>query len=120
MRYLDLAVAALIGVSAIAGIATFSPGQSDVASKRLAMESQLRDELLTILQREGLTWLIQSSPQAVCAYLQDSSNSSVTFSGVIGPYTCGTSPPISSPVATLAFYLTPYQIVLEAWPNARA
>ena len=118
MRYLDLAVAALIGTSAIAGIATFSPAQSDNTSSRLAMESQLRDELLTILQREGFAWLVQSTPRAVCDYLQDISNSSVTFSGVIGPYRCGPSPPTSSPVATLAFFLTPYQIVLEAWSNA--
>lgn len=120
MRYLDLAVAALIGTSAIAGIAAFSPRQGDVASGGLAMKSELRDGLLTILQREGVTWLIQSSPNAACAYLESLSNSSVTFSGMIGPHRCGPSPPGGSPVATLGFYLTPNQVVLEAWPNAPA
>jgi len=43
MRYLDLAVAALIGTSAIAGVAAFSPRQADVASSSLAIESHLRD-----------------------------------------------------------------------------
>jgi hypothetical protein len=120
MRFLDLALAALIGTSAIAGIAVFSPRQADVASAGLATESQLRDGLLAIIQREGVTWLIQSSPQVVCARLHDLSNSSVTFSGVIGPYSCGPSAPNGSPVAILAFYLMPYQFVLEAWPNAQA
>jgi hypothetical protein len=120
MRYLDLAVATLIGTSAIAGIAAFSPRHADVASGGLAMESQLRDGLLAILQHEGVTWLIQSSPQVVCAHLQELSNLSVSFSGMIGPYGCGPSPPSGSPVATLAFYLMPYQVVLEAWPNTRA
>jgi hypothetical protein len=120
MRYLDLAVAALIGTSAIAGVAAFSPRQADVASGVLAIKSELRDELLAVLQREGVTWLIRSSPQLVCAHLQDLSNSSVTLSGLIGPYSCGPSPPIGSTVATLVFYLMPYQVVLEAWPNAPA
>ena len=118
MRFLDLAIAALIGTSAIAGIAAFSPKQADVASSSLATESQLRDELLTILQREGVTWLIQSSPQEICGRLRELSNSSVTFSGAIGPYACSPSPPSGSPVATLVFYLIPYRFVLEAWPNA--
>ncbi|HYA55554.1 MAG TPA: hypothetical protein VED22_02030 [Nitrososphaerales archaeon] len=120
MRYLDLAVAALIGTSAIAGLAAFSPRQADVASGGLAMESQLRDELLAILQRDGVAWLIRSSPQVVCVMLRGQSNSSVTFSGVIGPYRCGPSPPSSSSAASLAFYLMPYQVVLEAWPNTPA
>ena len=118
MRYLDLAVAALIGTSAIAGVAAFSPRQADVASSSLAIESHLRDELLTILQREGVTWLIISSPQVVCAHLHELSNSSVTFSGVIGKYGCGASPARGSPVATLAFNLIPCHVVLYAWLSA--
>jgi len=118
MRYLDLAIAALIGTSAIAGVATFSPRQADYTSGGLLVESQLRDELLTIIQRQGVTWLILSSPQAVCAYLQELSNSSVTFSGVIGQHRCGPYPPGESPVATLVLDLIPYQVLLEAWRNA--
>jgi len=115
-----LAIAALIGTSAIVGVAVLSPGQADVASGGLTMKSELRDELLAVIQREGVTWLIQSSPQMVCARLQELSNSSVTFSGVIGPYGCGLLPPRGATVATLAFYLMPYQVVLQAWPSAPA
>jgi len=118
MRYLDLAIATLIGTSAIAGVVAFSPRQGDTSSSGLAIESQLRDGLLAILQREGITWLIQSSQQLVCAHLKELSNSSVTFSGVIGEYRCAASPPEGSPVATLVFHLEPYLVVLEAWPSA--
>jgi len=115
-----LAVAALIGTTAITGIAAFSPRQADFASSGLAMQSRLRDDILAALQEKGVTWLILSSPEMFCARLQYLSNSSVTFSGVIGPYRCGPPSPKGYPAATLAFHLMQYQVVLQAWSSAPA
>ncbi len=120
MRYLDLAIATLIGTSAIAGIVASSPRQSDNAARALALESQLRDQLLAILQQKGTAWLIQAGPEGVCSYLREASNSSATFSGVIGGYSCQPSPPAGVLLATLPLRLIPFDAVLEAWPNAQA
>jgi len=118
MRFVDLAIAALIGISSIAGLVAFSPRQGDDASNSLAVETQLRDELVSVLQQKGIVWFMQSSPTASCEYLRGLSNSSVSFSGAIGPYSCGPPPPPGVPLAELNVTLTPYQVSLEAWAAA--
>jgi hypothetical protein len=120
MRYLDLAVAALIGTSAVAGIVAFSPGKLDSASRSLTLESQIRDELLSVLQNVGTAWLVQTPPGVVCGYLQSISNATVTFSAIIGPMRCAFSAPPGASVATLVLQLTASQVVLEGWTNAQA
>jgi len=120
MRYLDLVIAGLIGTSSLAGMVALNPIQGDVASSSLATESQLRDELLALLQQRGTVWLIQSSPETVCSYLRGMSNSSVTFSGEIGQLSCGAPPSNGVPTATIVLHFTGFQVVLEAWPNEQA
>jgi hypothetical protein len=117
MRYLDLAVAALIGMSAIAGIVTWTPGPGDLTSSNMMLESALRDGLLALLQQRGTFWLIASSPYQICSYLQGLSNSSVTYSASLGPYQCNPPPPVASTEASLILGLAPYRVVLEAWAN---
>lgn len=117
MRYFDLVVAGLIGTSALAGMVTLAPRHGDLASSSLATESQLRDELLALLQQKGTTWILQSSPRTVCSYLRGLSNSSVTFSADIGAAKCGASPPPGLPAATLAIPLIGRQVVFEAWTD---
>ena len=120
MRYLDLAIAGLIGTSAIAGIVALAPGQGDLASSSLATEVKLRDSLLALLQQRGTAWIIQSTPETICSYLRDLSNSSVTFSGSIGPLRCGAPPPPGRPAASIALHLIGLQVVLEAWSDEEA
>jgi hypothetical protein len=115
-----LAVAALIGTSAVAGMLAFSPAKWDSASRSLTLESQIRDELVSILQHEGTPWLVQSAPEAVCGYLHSISNATVSFSAIIGPRSCAPSPPPGASVATLVLQLDNFQVVLEGWPNAQA
>ena len=119
MRFLDLAVALLIGTSALAGMAALAPRQGDLASISLQTVSQLRDTLLALVQQKGTAWLVQTSPEDVCAYLLGISNSSVTFSGEIGSLGCGASPPPGVPFATIALDFFSRPVVLEAWENGQ-
>ena len=119
MRYMDLVIAGLIASSALTGMLVFAPHQGDLGSSSLASETRLRDELLALLQQKGTAWLIQSSPETVCAYLREKSNSSVTFSGEIGGVTCESSPISGLPSAIIAMRLIGRQVVLEAWTDER-
>ena len=119
MRFLDLAMAGLIGTSALLGMSAFAPRHADMASSSLAKEAQLRDGLLALLEHRGASWLIQSSPETVCAFLLGISNSSVTFSGGIGSLRCGAPPGPGIPVAVISIQLLGRQVVLEAWADGQ-
>jgi len=119
MRYVDLAVAALIGASSVTGIIAWTPRVGDGASDSARVTSQLRDELLARLEQKGTVWLISSSPDEICAYLNGISNSSVTFSASIGSHLCGPIPSEGVALASLTLVLIPYRVVLEAWPDAQ-
>jgi hypothetical protein len=118
MKFLDIAVAALIGVSTITGIVAWSPQSGDSMSRQTATETQLRDALLAFLSERGILWLILSSPSAACVGFQGLSNSSVSVSASFGSYTCGLRPGGASGVATLSMRLGTVEVVLKAWPNA--
>ena len=119
MRYVDLAVAAMIGASTITGIVVWTPRVNDGVSDSARVASQLRDELLARLEQKGTVWLISSSPDEICAYLRGISNSSFTFSASIGSHLCGPLPPEGVTMANLTLSLIPYRVILEAWPDAQ-
>ncbi len=119
LRYLDIAVAGLIGMSAISGIAVWSPKSGDAGSRELMMQSELRDHIVSYLQQKGVLWLLRSSPEVVCSGLSNASNSSLTFAAKVGSVSCG-SPPTGTVFATLPVELGPTEVVLEAWSTTRA
>ena len=118
MRYLDLAVAVLIGSSAITGVVALTPRPGDSASDALALQSHIRDELLGFLESRGTPWLLVASPSAFCADLGRLSNSTVTLGGSIGGIACGTSPPAGAVAANLTLDLISREVVLEGWSAA--
>lgn len=120
MRYVDIAIAVLIGTSAITGIVAWTPRSGDIASQHTLMRTLLRDSLLAYLQHRGVVWLMRSSPQELCADLSGISNSSVTFSATSGSFSCGSPPLGVAALSTLTLQLTSYQVTLEAWSNAGA
>ena len=117
MRYVDLALAALIGTSCITGIFAWNPRAWDSTSSSLELQTHLRDGLLGILQNRGIVWLMSSPPVDVCAALQSVSNSSVTYSAVLGDYSCRPFPTPSLPDANLTLNLIPFKVVLESWSS---
>lgn len=113
MRFIDLAVAALIGSSAITGMVAWSPRAGDAGAQRLGAQVQLRDRLLELFRRNGMSWL--ESPVAACRLISDASNSTFRLFATIGSSTCGTPPRGGSPSVTLSLRLVPYEVVLVAW-----
>lgn len=118
MRYLDLAVAALIGTSAITGVISWDPRAGDAGSHRLELQTRLRDGLLALIQEQGVAWFVRTPPATVCAYLAARSNSSYGLHATLGADSCGSPPRPGSAVASLTMDLLPFEVTLVAWSLA--
>jgi len=116
LRYLDIAIAALVGMSAISGAAVWTPRSGDSASKQLMLQEELRDYVLAYLQQKGVFWMLQSPPESICSELSRASNASVTLSATIGPRSCG-SPPSGTVYVAVNLGMIPEEVTVEAWSN---
>lgn len=114
MRYLDIAVAALIGTSAITALVAWGPGAPDSSARQAAVRSALRDDLLEFVQTRGMVWLMGAAPAQVCAALARASAPNATLTGTVGGHSCG-DPPAGSVAVALSFALGGRGTVLEAW-----
>ncbi len=117
MRFFDLGVAALIGISAITSIYVLSPGGSDSAAQRVVEQTRLRDALLTVLARHGLAWIQNSSPSNICGTIAALSNSTVTFSASIDSMDCLEGPPPGRVSANITLGLPSGSVTLVAWSS---
>jgi hypothetical protein len=117
MRWLDIALAMMIGVSAISGIITWNPRVADAGSHRLMLESRLRDRLVSYLDYRGLPWIQETPPEAVCADLLRLSNS-IALSATIDSFSCGPSPPNGAMIMSLTLHLGVREVTLQAWSSA--
>jgi len=114
MRYLDLAVATLIGMSTVTALVVLSPSPIDTAAAGQMSVIQARDELLGYLQRQGSAWLLLAPPVAVCGSLGSLSSPTVSFSAVINGHPCRV-PPTGATVVNLTLSFSSRKVVLEAW-----
>lgn len=117
MRWLDIALATMIGVSAISGIVTWDPRVADTGSHRLMLENRLGDALVSYLDSRGLPWIQESSPVAICADLESLSNS-IALSANINSFSCGPSPPKGATIMTLTLHLGVRDVTLQTWSSA--
>ncbi|MDE1852708.1 MAG: hypothetical protein KGI38_03050 [Thaumarchaeota archaeon] len=120
MRFIDVAIAALIGTSAISGLAVWSPHSPDASSQKLALQSELRDRLVAFIQERGVQWLVRSTPAEACSALAGASNSTFSVSATLGTFSCGPEPPPGRVTATISFRLAPFEVTLVAWSGAGA
>ena len=116
MKFIDLAVAALIGISAITGIVSWSPKMNDADAQQLGEQVQLRDRLVGFLQRDGVMSVLES-PSVACRVFSDASNSTFRLYATMGSSSCGTPPATGSPSTSLSFRLVPFEVVLVAWSS---
>ena len=116
MRWLDIALAMMIGVSAISGIVNWNPRVADTGSHRLMLENRLRDGLVSYLDHRGLPWIQESSLATICADLESQSNS-IAISATINSFSCGPSPPKGATFATISLQLDAREVTLQAWSN---
>ena len=114
MRYIDIALAGLIGLSAISSLAVVTPRSGDAAAHRSAVQAQLSGALVGLLEEKGVVWFMRSSPGEICTGLLAASNSTVKFSAVGGSLDCG-APPSGSVGANISLPIRPARLVLEAW-----
>lgn len=115
MRYIDLAVAALIGVSAITGVMAWAPAGGDATSLQIERQMQLRDYLLLFLRQHGIAWLLATPTEAVCSYLASLSNSSFGVAATFGSVSCGVPPENGSVAANVTLKLASSEVTLVAW-----
>jgi hypothetical protein len=117
LRYVDIALAAMIGGSAITGILAWNPQDGDAGSHEALLQSHLRDRLLAVVQDKGVLWLL-SPLNSVCSYLASLSNSTSGVYAVIGAGSCGSRPVPGSVEASLSMNLYSSEVTLVAWSSA--
>jgi hypothetical protein len=114
MRYLDLAVATMIGMSSVTALVVLSPSPFDAAADRQASNLVVRDDLLGYLRGQGAAWLSSAPPQEVCQSIARASSSAVSFDAVIDNDPCGVAP-YGVMVVNLTLAFSERTVILEAW-----
>lgn len=120
MRFLDIAVAALIGMSAISAMLVWNPAQGDSTARQEALRSGLRNDVLSFLEVHGVPWLYEVTPQEFCDALSSSSTPSFNLTGKLGSFTCGVVPASASAVVSITLTLPPRMVTLTAWSDGAA
>ena len=120
MRYLDIAVALLVGTAAMTGVTAWSPGQSDLASRRFQAQAALRDSLVAFIDSKGMAWFASIPASALCPEISSASNSTYALFAEAGPVTCGTPPAAGAASSSISFSVASRQVTLIAWSGAVA
>jgi hypothetical protein len=115
MRFVDIAVAALIGSAAITGILAWDPRAGDAGSRSARLQADLRDRALRVLQQKGMVWLVRSPPSQLCSYFDALSNSTFGVSATVGSTPCGDPPKAGSVTARLTVNLDSAEVTIVAW-----
>ncbi len=120
MRFLDLALAAVIGLSSLALMASWGPAGNNAGAARLREEDSLRTDLESLLVTPGAVWLQQATLQEICAKVGSLSNQSVVYSASVDSSQCPLAAPETGPVASISLMLPTRNVTLEAWEAAPA
>jgi hypothetical protein len=115
LRFLDIAVAVMVGIASMAGLAAWSPRGGDALSYQSAVQVRLRDELVHFLDSRGLPWILQARAVDVCTALATDIAPPDGAQVNLGGASCGSQPPAGAVVAELTLNLLPMAVVLEAW-----
>jgi hypothetical protein len=115
MRYLDIAVAAMVGTAAITGLSVWSPAQGDRASASFQERSTLRDGIVAFVEIRGMPWLASAPWSKICAAIGEASNSTLVLSAEMGSSSCGTVPSPGSDFVSITFQLDGDQVAITAW-----
>jgi hypothetical protein len=114
LRFIDLSVAGVISITAVALLLAWNPQAPDIAARRNMDQASLRDLLTAVAQRIGVAQIIQDSPRELCSSLGSLSNSTVTYSAEVGGLTCDVAP-TGAALAELTFAVGSKVVVLESW-----
>lgn len=120
MRFLDITLAAVLGLAAITGVSVWSPGPGDLGAHRLQERSVLRDSLASFVGAKGMAWFAAAPLAEICASVSASSNSTFALSAEINSSGCGGEPSKGSVSAELSFNVSSRQVTLRDWSGAGA
>ena len=119
MRFIDLAAAALIGISSVTALLALDPSASDSSAAASADQVALQKALLAYVDAHGLVWLQNSPFQTICSSLEDSPASNYTLSALDGASQC-IQPPPGGTVVYLPVGGRSRNLELVAWSDAGA
>ena len=108
----------MIGVSAVATLAVWTPRTGDYTSNRLALQAQLRDQILAFVDQRSIPWLLRVPVNDVCSALSSAMNGTSNVFVAVGSGSCGALPPPGAVVSNLTFSVALSQVELVAWSNA--
>ena len=114
MRFVDLSVAGVISITAVALLLAWNSQAPDVAARRNLDQAGLRDLLTAVSERIGVAQLLHDTPSELCSYLDRLSNSTVTLSADVGGQSCD-APPAGAVSAELTFDDGSKVVTLESW-----
>ena len=120
MRFIDLAAAALIGISSVTALIALNPSASDSNAAASAKQISLQETLFAYVEAHGLVWLQNSPFQIICSSLEESSASNYTLSALEGTSQCTQLPPGGTATAHLPVGGRAGTLELIAWSDAGA
>lgn len=117
MRFVDLGLAAVIGLTAVGVLVQWSPGPYEDSARASRVEGSLRSQLVGFVDSWGLVKLYQSSPSQICSGIGALSNSTARFAGVVDGTRCLGSPPGGAVVAELNITLPGKEMTFVGWSD---
>ncbi len=115
MRIIDIGVAAGYAVLCISLISVMNPFPADAAGVAAAADARASSAVMRYVQTVGMPFLAATSPQALCASLQGSSNATVVLGGAIDGHNCGSPPQRCLGSATFGLTISGTRVEIEAW-----
>jgi len=109
----------MIGISSIATLVAWNPSTYDLAAQRSLEQARLRDGLSAVVDRYGLYWLQQSTPDKICTFLSTISNSTVSISATIDGTRCRAYFGPHEIEANLTVRIVSRVLDLESWYTGR-
>jgi hypothetical protein len=119
LKFLDLAVAALIGFGSVAAMGVWNPEQLSAQGTLYSKQASMQEYLETIPSRLGLPWLQQASPDAICSALLPFSNLTIQVSASGRDFVCTVGPPANVPSASIVLMFPRGNLSLSAWQPER-
>ncbi len=119
MRVLDVAVAAMIGVSSLSLLAYSTPYPYQVSSAGSLEQAALRDRLLYVAGKLGIPYMEGSTFGQLCAALSAYSNSTVMISAAEGNLQCADRPAVGYSTAVIEVPIGSAPLELWAWSRDR-
>ena len=115
MRFLDLAVAVLIGVSSLGILGVCTPQHAERTSAVADVRMRIDYGILGAVRRVGIVTLASSGVQYACARISSESNGTMSFSAVVDGHQCQPVPPAGAIVDSLNLTLPGRHLVIEGW-----